>query len=872
MRLKRTILAVVASIAPLSGAPAADAGGCVRLETTPAEVVLDRPLTEQRIVVTGICADGSRRDWTAAATLRVVDESVARIERGNRVLPRANGSTRLEISAPAGVGGRRLVAQAPVRVANAGPRRRWNFEAHIAPLLVRAGCSGTGCHGNLRGRGGFRLSAFGSDSEWDYSSIVNSGGRRRVDLRNPGLSLILRKPTMDLPHAGGKRFEVSSPLYRTLAAWLADGAPRSESQAEGGGRVVSLETLPSHATLRGQGTRQPLIVMARFADGTREDVTDLATISSRNEGAIRVEDGAAVSDGPGAAALLVRLGRMSSSASLASATSRAIGPRGSLGRDAQANVIDREIFGRLAQLGVAPAPAADDDEWLRRVYLDLIGRIPTPAERDRFRSEPVDDRRGSLVDRLLAGPEYPRYWRDNLNALLMGRSAAAPADWSRRLETWLAQDTGWDAIARELLLARAQPDSTKPEDRVALRFLDSRLAEGETGLDTVTRDVSRIFFGVDVQCARCHAHPDVAQWQQEVYWGIAAFFGRTYRIQVAKSFYIAERAMGEVQYFGWDQERRTAVPAFLTGARPNEPKSGAVLAAGVVPKAEMESAELFDVPPETAKEKTRVPRPRYSRREEFVRLAVGPNPFFRRAIVNRVWSMVMGRGLVEPVDQMHAGNPASHPELLEQLGAAFMDDGFRLKSLLRRILKSRAYGLSSRLPGEASLPPELFAVAATRPQNLFQLSSSTLEALGYWEQVQSRVAPGQSGVALTIDTEKTRAAFEADFAKERDELRRRLDTGGELFMPGVSQALYLSNSPAFLELIRQGGLAARLAALPGEAEVVRSAYRSVLTREPSDEELSRFVGYLRSRPDRRTLAVEQLVWALVASSEFRFIH
>ncbi|MBM3460049.1 MAG: DUF1553 domain-containing protein, partial [Armatimonadetes bacterium] len=334
----------------------------------------------------------------------------------------------------------------------------------------------------------------------------------------------------------------------------------------------------------------------------------------------------------------------------------------------------------------------------------------------------------------------------------------------------------------------------------------------------------------------------------------------------------AERAAGDVDYFGSDQEKRLARPVFLTGERPVEPRHTLPPAPPGATGPPAEPADLFRVAPEEAKEKTRVPVPHYSRREAFVRLAVGGNPYFRRALVNRIWAMLLGRGLVEPVDQMHGGNPATHPELLETLAADFGSNGYSLKRLLRTLVLSRTYGLSSRWPGGSPPAPELYAVSLVRPQSLPQLAASTLTALGYWDRslrqaTEKGGGKGSAGPAL----DAVRAAFETTFAQQQEELRRRLDTGTELFLPGVSQALYLTNGPAFQELVRQGGLVARLASLP-DPEAIRAAYRAILSREPEVEERAAFERHLVSRRERRPAAVEQMVWALLTSSEFRFVH
>ncbi|MGV3724703.1 MAG: DUF1549 domain-containing protein, partial [Actinomycetota bacterium] len=669
----------------------------------------------------------------------------------------------------------------------------------------------------------------------------------------PGASILLLKPTMALPHGGGLRFRTGSPEYRALARWIAGGAPKGGDPAQ----VQRLELFPRDRLLTRPGDAQRLLVLAHYSDGTREDVSEQALFESKNEGAVKLDGSRAQYVGLGEAPVLARFGGQMASASLVSTPLPVLRVFPSY---APSNVVDREIFSKLRRLRVPPAEAAPDSELVRRLYLDLVGRIPTATEAQQYCDSTEPGKREALIDALLNGPEFPKHWRDNLNMLLMGRAGfpMAPA-WAAWLETSLKEDRGWDQMTRELLLARPE----KPEQNGALHFMDSRFAQGDTGLDVVTRDVSRIFFGVDIQCARCHTHPDVASWQQQAYWGIAAFFGRSYRIQVKGAYYLGEKATGEVQYFGADKNQRPALPVFLTGEPLTEPA-----AATAGPKPAAESPDLYVVAPEEAKDKTRVPVPKFSRRQRFVEMAVrADDPFFKRALVNWVWVRLMGRGLVEPADQMHSGNPPSHPELLQSLSDATARSGFSLKGLIRTIVSSQVYARGSEWKPVGSQlrerpPGELYAVAPIRPLSVQQLATSILSAAGY-PIVETDPSADQG---------KARAQFETKHAPQIAEIRRKLDSGTESYQPNVAQALFLSNNRAFQQMLEQGGLAARLAKLPDDQDVIRQAYLSILSRAPEPEEAAAIARYLTERKDRRPAAVSQIVWALVTSAEFRFIH
>lgn len=847
--LLSTLLAPVAPVraAGVRRAPApapAPPRRIASLEVLPGEVVIDRSGATQRLVVLAHGADGSVTDVTTRTEFRPMTPAVVSISGDGILSAQWNGTGRVRVTLATAPG---IAATVPVTVRNAGAPVRWDFSRQVVPVLTRGGCFGGNCHGAMLGRGGFKLSLFGQDPELDYETLVQGAGGRRVNRLNPGASLMLLKATATLPHGGGRRFSVGSPEYRLLARWIASGAPRGRDTVQ----VERLEVLPRDRLLSRPGEAQRLVVMAHFSDGTREDVTDQALIESRNQKAVEISGDRMAGVGLGEAVVQARYGGRTAAAKVV-ATS--LPPLRTFPQYPPTHLVDREVFGRLRRLHVPPAEPADEHEWVRRLYLDLAGRIPTAAETERFCSSTEPGKREALIDALLNGPEFPKQWRDNLNALLMGRAAfPVQPTWGAWLETCLKEDRGWDRITRDLLLARPE----KPEENGSLYFLDARFAQGETGLDTATRDVSRIFFGVDIQCARCHTHPDVTAWQQNAYWGLAAFFGRSYRVQVKGAFYLGEKATGEVQYFGADKNQRPAVPQFLTGVSPQEPTVTA------------ESAELYVVPPEEAKEKTRVPVPKYSRRARFVELAVNAeNPYFTRAIVNWVWATLMGRGLVDPIDQMHAGNPPSHPELLDALSGDFARSGYSLRKLIRTVVTSRAYALSSEWKPTRLLPErpgaELYAVAAVRPLSMQQLAHSVLTAAGYREQL--------AGGEIDPDGGKLRVKLETDLAPQIAEIRKNLDSGTETFQPSVAQALYLANNGPFQQLLERGGLTVRLVRLPDDGEVIRQAYLAVLSRPPAAEEEAAFRQHLKARAERRSAAVSQIVWALVTSSEFRFIH
>jgi Protein of unknown function (DUF1549)/Protein of unknown function (DUF1553) len=537
--------------------------------------------------------------------------------------------------------------------------------------------------------------------------------------------------------------------------------------------------------------------------------------------------------------------------------------------ESASTAIDRLFTAAWAREKIQPAALADDPEFVRRIYLDLIGRIPTHDEVVGFCCDSDPAKRSRLIDELLASGEFAKHWRENLNTRLMGSPAfAGDAQWRAWLEIALAQNKHWDEMARAIL--RGQPEKSGADGASA--FLVTRLGQGDSGLDAVTRDVSRIFFGVDIQCARCHKHPEVKQWKQEYYWGMAAYFNRSYLISIRGKKYLAERAGGEVHYAGKNNDQVAAQAMFLTGEKLDEPRPRSRSTAPANAKGQPAGSPAMDDPadyvvlPEATKDKTRVPMPRFSRRARFIETAInGREPFFKRAAVNYVWAQLFGRGLVEPIDQMHEANPPSQPEVLQFLADDFVAHQFDLRYLIRTVTNTRVYQLSSRA---ATLPADgTFALSQVRPLTGQQLAMSLLVATGYYEALKA--GADASGHATAGEL---RGKLETQYAATLAKLVRELDPGTDPYQPGIRETLFETNSPTFADLISKGGLVAKLVSLKDDDALVQDAFLSLLSRAPAREERRRLQSYLKSRPGHRRAGCEQIVWALVACSEFRFNH
>lgn len=512
--------------------------------------------------------------------------------------------------------------------------------------------------------------------------------------------------------------------------------------------------------------------------------------------------------------------------------------------------IDARLVAALKTERITPAPRADDAQLVRRLSLDVLGRIPSPEDTQAFLDDTSADKTHRLIDALLVHDEMPLHWRGVLNGWLNGYVAERPFGsdgFLTYLQTSLAEDRSWDRIARELLL----PDLRDDIGRGAAFFLASRLNGGDRAaqIDSMTTAVASSFFGVQLQCAKCHDHPQVDEWKQAHYYGLAAFLGRTQLARYKDSPVLAEKAEGEVKFVTGKHEERTAALMFLDSRVIAEPSLGK----DAIDKG---ADGLPDVP-------------KFSRRQALVETAIhADNPFFKRAIVNRVWKQLLGVGLVEPVDQMHAANPATHPEVLDRLADDFATNGFRLRRLMANVLHSDAYLRSSRWDGDARPADNRYAVAALKPMSPDQLALSLAAATGYLDVLRAKYEREKN-------SKQAHEAPRVRFTREREyvELTNRFHSEGGVFTANVGQALYLTYNP-WMQTMRRSGpgsIVMELAAEKDTATATRRAYARILSRPPTNDELTEFIAYRDSAKDAAT-AYQDLVWALVCGSEFRFNH
>ena len=774
---------------------------------TPPAVKLDSPESTQQLLVT---APGPV-DRTRAGSFESANPAVAAVDATGLVSPRSEGKTEIVVKSGADV------VRVPVDVTGLLKPRPISFENDVIPILSKATCNAGGCHGKAEGQNGFKLSVFGFDPAADLAAITMEARGRRVFPASPEASLFLLKATGRMPHGGGRKIEPESLRYKRLARWIKEGAGFGPTNTP---TIVSLEVEPAARTLALKGTQQ-IRVTARDAAGGRRCVTAEAEYESNAPSIAVVDKRGWVEAGehPGEAAILVRyLGHV--------ATCRVTLPRPGVTfpRPPEANFVDQHVWDKLAALGIPPSGPADDAEFLRRVYLDTIGTLPTAAEARAFLADKDAAKRAKLIDALLARSEYADYWSMKWADLLrVDRDAVTPkaaVAITRWLRREFAENRPFDRFAHDILTARG---NTAREGPAALYAVIQTPEE-------LSRSVAQLFCGVRIACAQCHHHPS-ARWGQDDYFALAGFYSGVTRKPL--------------------------------------PGGGTGIADG--PGADLKNPRTNLVVPARA---LGVPKPsdfttNADRRTALADWMTGPeNPFFAPAIANRLWAHYFGRGLVEPLDDFRPTNPATNEPLLTELAKHLRDGKYDLKAFTRTLLNSQAYQLSSKpLPGNAD-DAQNFSHAAAKAMPAEVL----LDAISATTGVPEKFNGWPEGVrAIQLWDNRIPSYFFRVFGRP---LRASVCECERSNEPSITQALHLMNAPEIADKIRaKSGTARKLADSPKPpAEVVEELYLTALARLPTDKEKATMLKVFEEAGADRRAAAEDVLWALLNTKEFLFNH
>ncbi|MFO0880593.1 MAG: DUF1553 domain-containing protein [Gemmataceae bacterium] len=782
-------------------------GAAPELTVSPASVTLRGTVHPFSLLVSTVHADGTPVDVTRRASYRSANPAIATVSERGVIRAIADGVTQIHVSF-AGAG-----RQVEVRVSEAGAPRQFHFVQDIVPLLNRFGCNGSGCHGKAEGQGGLKLSVFGFDPLADHASLVLEARGRRVFPAAPEASLLVRKMSGQSAHGGGARIRAGSAEFDTIVGWIRAGMPFGAADAP---QVVQVRVEPSERVLAVRGQQQ-LRVMARLSDGRTMDVTAHARFQSNNEALAGVDAEGLVTAGevPGVAAILASFMDQMDTCRVLIPRSERLASYPELRAD---HPIDRLVNDRLRKLHIVPSGLCDDATFLRRAYLDVIGTLPTVAEARRFLADRRPDRRARLVDELLARPEFADYWTLKWADVLRVDRAALGAKQARAYHAWirrhLAQNTPLDQLARELITSEG-PVAESP----GASFYKAVKKPGE-----MAGTFTQVFLGVRIACAECHHHP-FDRWGQEDYHAITAYFNG---LQVVND---AVRVVGS--------------------ATAKHPRSGATILARPLGEPAPEKAEQGD------------------RRETLAAWLTRPsNPYFARNLANRVWAHLLGRGLIEPLDDVRATNPPSNPELLDALAQQLIAQRYDLRALIRHITASDTYQRTTTPNATNEKDSQNYSRAALRRVPAEVLLDMVSQATGVPERFRG-MPPGTRAIELW-DSKVPHYFLKAFGRTERTsacECERVTE-------PSVAQVLHLLNAPEIeAKLTHAGGTVARLTAREADpARLVEELYLTYFARLPSAAEQTRAVEHLRANPQRRREAVEDLAWSLLNTLEFSFNH
>jgi hypothetical protein len=695
------------------------------------------------------------------------------------------------------------------------------WSGDIVPALTRAGCSAGACHGSFQGRGGLRLSLLGYDPAADHTAVLLDSGGRRLNFTVPRQSLLLRKAVGDVPHGGGTRIARDSPVAKLITRYLEQGAPADSAVLP---QPLRLTVEPRTVRLA-VGESTTIRATMTNTDGSAQDVSPWVLFDARDEFVCRVDKtGRATAAVPGKAAVTVRYRGLVAVVDVSIPYPDAAPITGFT----PASRIDELALEEWRDLGVAPAPLADDHEFVRRVYGDLLGTLPTPEEARAFVADPAADKRARLIDALLERPEYEDYWAVKWGDLLRvhrryvgEKGLAAFSGW---LKEALRDNRPLSEMARELLTARGNLYQSGP---VSYYFVDERP-------ENLAETTAQVFLGVRLQCARCHHHP-MEVWSQDDYWSLAATFAR---LEVKQT-----QELGGQGRFGGIKLLRVTQKIPESRRLPMErlPKAlGGPSFAAV--------AETDD--------------PRVALAEWLV---AADNPFFARNFANRYWSYLFGVGLVEQVDDLRDTNPPSLPGVLDALAADFRDHGYDLKHLLRTICNTRVYQLASRLDPERDRDGRLFTHRVPRQLPAEVLLDSVSRIVGIPETFDGVPAGTR---AISLPDPAIPSEFLATFGRPQRnspcECARPAD-------PNLAQALQLINSDGLQKkLVREEARVTELLKR-SDSEAVEELYWWCYSRGPRDDERAKAVGFVQAGSDRRE-ALEDLLWTLLNTSEFVFSH
>jgi len=805
---------------------AAQVAAAATFDVEPASIQLEGNFARAQLVLTARNSDGTKSersaDVTPQASYTSTNPQVVSVLRPGFLLAVGDGEAAIQVS----IGGETVAV--PVKVSGVSAQPQLGFTSQVLAVLNKAGCNAGACHASQYGKGGFKLSVFSFAPNEDHVAITRDRQARRVDMLNPERSLFLLKPTLAVPHGGGQRLAVGSVDYELLKTWLATGAPAPRADEP---QVKSLRVYPPRR-LGQPGMTQQLRVLADYSDGRTRDVTCWSRFDSLDDSVVKVTpEGFFTAGGKGQSHVMVRFAGQAGLCTVIVPFAENI----ELAGWTENNFIDALAAQKFRELGIPPSPLCDDAAFLRRAFLDAIGTLPTPEEAKAFLDATDADKRTRLVDRLLGltgdpaqdiyNNQYAAFWTLKWADLLRCNSASIGEQGMWALHNWIAdslrQNKPFDLFVREIITAKGSVYSSGPANffRVANNPQDRAEA------------ASQLFLGVRLACAKCHHHP-FEKYGQEDYYSFAAFFAR-----------VGVKGSQEFGLFGGEQ-----VVLVSSGGEIGHPRTGQIMK-----PTPLEGQPVPEAP---------------DRRQPLAQWLTSPdNPFFSRNIVNRYVAYLLGRGLVEPIDDMRATNPASNAELLDALAAEFAKSCFDVKRLLRTIMTSRLYQLDSQpLPANAS-DHRFYSHFHVKHLAAEPMLDAINAATGTTTKFKNMPLGSR---AIELPDGDYPDYFLKTFGKPRRVSICECERSSEA---NLAQALHTLNGDTLSQKIADGN--GRLAKLLKEnkpfEENVAELYLATFSRRPTPEELATCKSFLDQSPDAKTF-YEDLLWTLLNSKQFLYVR
>jgi Protein of unknown function (DUF1553)/Protein of unknown function (DUF1549) len=797
-----------------------------QLTIIPSTITLHGPESRQQLILEKTRDNQFIGQVTNDVQFVSSDTNIVRIEKGDAI-PVKNGT--VTVTAKSG----KESASVQINVEAMDRPFDWSFRNHVQPVLAKNGCSSGACHGAAAGQNGFKLSLRGYDDEGDFLTLTRAAFGRRVVPSDPARSLMLLKPTGAVPHKGGKRFDVDSMDYRVLSGWIASGTPGPKPEDP---RIVRIELLPSHVVLDPNSVQQ-LSVIAHFTDGHTEDVTRWTKYTSANETVSQVSDnGQAKVVGFGEGAITAwYLSRIDIATITVPYTNKVA--KSAFTHAKRRNFIDEIVLEKLQSLSLPPSPRCSDSEFIRRAFIDATGVLPTAQETRDFLADKSDTKRDKLIESLLRRPEFVDYWTYKWSDLLLvsTKQLKPPAVWSyyNWIRNNVAANTPWDAFARKVITAQGSTLENGAANFYVLHD-DPR---------TMSETASQAFLGMSINCAKCHNHP-MEKWTNNQYYQMANLFARVR----------TKTGSGEGDNVIFVSNSGDLIQPLTGKPQPPAPLDG--------------KSVLIDSPED--------------RRTALADwLASRDNPYFSRAIVNRIWANFMTVGLVEAVDDMRVTNPPSNEKLLSTLATYLADQKFDLKALMRLIMQSETYQRASQTSSQNAAETRFYSHHYPRRLMAEVMHDAIAQITGVPTQFQVDRRNAKAGLgekyplgfrAIQLPDTQTYSYFLKAFGRPDREKTCECERTME---PSVTQVLHIANGDTINKKLESKNcrISKAIEDNTQNEKIIEDLYVSALARYPTPKEKEKMLKTLSSAADSdRRAIVEDVYWAILSSREFLFNH